>query len=76
MSNLSIKKPTYRIFRSERGHRLFALHATDSKENSIGVIKDSMTFEEAQECMLEYEEITNVVQIEEVKKIETEVASS
>lgn len=71
MSNLYIKKPKYNIFRSDSSRRLFAVHLTDNKENSLGVLKDRMTFEEAQECMLEYEKITNVIETEEVTEVVT-----
>lgn len=55
--------PEFRIFRSTRSRRLFAVHQVDSKENSIALIKDSMAFDEAQETMLQLLEIKEVVAV-------------
>lgn len=63
---LQIKEPKFNIFRSSSSRRLFAVHLTDNKENSLGILKDCLTFDEAQECMLQYQQIHNIVESEEV----------
>lgn len=69
---IKTSKPIFHIFRSASSRRLFAVHLTDNKENSLGVLKDSLTFDEAQECMLQYQQITNVVEVEDATEIESE----
>jgi len=56
-------KPEFRIFRSTRSRSLYSVHQVDSKENSLVVMKSDVSFDEAQETMLQLNKIEAVVAI-------------
>ena len=41
----------YRIFRSSSDKKLFAVHTVDSKENSLGIVRDFLQFEDASDML-------------------------
>lgn len=67
---LKTTKPEFRIFRSTRSPSLYSVHQVDSKENSIAVMKSDVSFDKAQETMLQLKDSpTRSVDLSKIKAV-------
>jgi len=66
VKNMKFTKPLFRIFRSSKSNSLYAVHLVDKREDSICIMNDELSYEQAQDYMLEYSQLQNVVETETI----------